>query len=504
MGGRRYNNEPKLNMKKVIGVIVALAVIIMFIITFTKLLQDSKQVPTTTEKTSYFSVYTNNKWGVIDNKANIVIEPTYEEMILVPNKENPVFICTYDVNYENNTYKTKVINEKGEEILKGYTNIQAIENTNKTGNSWYENNCFKVEKDGKFGLVDYKGKELLNCAYDSIEAFSGVKELLLITKEGKTGLCNIYGKIILNLEYKEISPLGDSNSKQFIIKNDEDKYGIVGSDKAIIVEPIYDQIASISGKDLYVVKENGNWAVINKDKTTNIQGNFDEVKSINDSYIIVKKDNKYGVINTNGEEKIEPKYEDLKYAYGEYFIAKENGKFGIIDLYYETKVEFNYTNITFYQEPSIFIADKEDLESDFINSDLQVKTAGILSKIDIAKGYLRIREDGEYKYYNFKFEEKKNTEVLNKNTLFLAKKDGKYGYINNRGEIVVDYQYDDATEQNDFGYVSVNINGKWGSLDAKGNKLADTKYNLENNELIDFIGKWHLGVDAQANYYTDI
>ncbi len=35
----------------------------------------------------------------------------------------------------------------------------------------------------------------------------------------------------------------------------------------------------------------------------------------------------------------------------------------------------------------------------------------------------------EYKYYNFKFEEKDSSQVLTGNKLFLSKKDGKYGFV---------------------------------------------------------------------------
>ena len=58
-------------------------------------------------------------------------------------------------------------------------------------------------------------------------------------------------------------------------------------------------------------------------------------------------------------------------------------------------------------------------------------------------------------------------------------------------------------ELNTYGYASVKKDGKWGSIDAKGNKIADTIYTLDNNLKIDFIGKWHLAEDLNANYYTD-
>ena len=49
---------------------------------------------------------------------------------------------------------------------------------------------------------------------------------------------------------------------------------------------------------------------------------------------------------------------------------------------------------------------------------------------------MKVRVNDEYKYYNFKFETKKNTDLLTQNTLFLSKKDGKYGYVNKNNETV--------------------------------------------------------------------
>lgn len=63
--GKRYD-EPKLNIKKVIAVIVAIIVLIMFIIAIKNLLDTSKKEGNTSV-TSYYPIYTNEKWGVIDS-----------------------------------------------------------------------------------------------------------------------------------------------------------------------------------------------------------------------------------------------------------------------------------------------------------------------------------------------------------------------------------------------------------------------------------------------------
>ena len=74
-------------------------------------------------------------------------------MVIIPDKNEDLFICSYDVNYDNETYKTKVLNADGKEILKDYENVTALEN-NDGSNVWYEDNVLKYSKDGKYGLIN--------------------------------------------------------------------------------------------------------------------------------------------------------------------------------------------------------------------------------------------------------------------------------------------------------------------------------------------------------------
>ena len=90
-----------------------------------------------------------------------------------------------------------------------------------------------------------------------------------------------------------------------------------------------------------------------------------------------------------------------------------------------------------------------------------------------------------------KFEEKNNREVFPNNTLFVAKNDGKYGLVNKDGTLVVQYQYEDITEQNEYGYVAVKKDGKWGIIDQYGNISVDPKYEFSDISKITCIGKWH-------------
>ena len=166
--GRRYDETPKLNKKKVVATILVFVVIIMMVISLKKLLTPSeKKTKEVSSLTTYVSIYEDDKWGVIDNKGNIVVDTNYEEMIIVPDKNKGIFICTYDIDYNNETYKTKVIDEKGNEIFTDYQNIEPIENTDGV-NVWYESNSLRYQKDGKYGLIDFSGKQLVKPEYDNI------------------------------------------------------------------------------------------------------------------------------------------------------------------------------------------------------------------------------------------------------------------------------------------------------------------------------------------------
>ena len=502
--GRRYE-EPKLNMKKVFAVILAIVVLIMFVFVIKGILSKDSDKGKIASK-DYFTVFKDNKWGVIDELGNIVIDPSYAEMIIIPDSKKDVFLCTYDINYDNNTYKTKALNSKNEEIFTDYEQVEAIQNIDKNNNLWYEANVLKVEKNGKYGIIDLSGKELLPCEYDSISALEGVKNSLKISKEGKFGIANTEGKVIVTVEYTDIQGMGTDNKEGFIAKSNDGKYGIVDFSNNKILETKYDEVAKIYGNGFYVVKQNGNQLLVDKDGIEVLKSGFDEITAIlknTENGVIYKKNNKYGIMKTTGEVTLEASYDELKETKSGILIAKKDGKYGVIDLENNSKVEFKYNAISYNEKADLYITEDENFNNEILDNTYTVKLTGILIDLDSEKGYLELRKDDEYKYYNFKFEEKKEADIFTSNTLFLSKKDGKYGFIDKEGKVIVDYIYDDATSQNIYGYAGVKKDGKWGVVDNKGSLIQEPTYELDDYLKIDFIGRWHFGKDINMNYYRD-
>lgn len=480
---------------------MAIAVVIMFVIGIKTLLTTDTNEKTTSIS-SYYPVFTNDKWGVINQTGEIVIEPTYDEMITIPDSKTDIFICVENVNYGTNTHTVKVLNSDNKEIFNNYDLVEAIENIDEANNMWYEEGVLKVKKGELYGLINFSGKEILKPEYQEITALKGTKNSLILKKEDKIGLCDNEGNLIINPEYKEIKSIDNDYKNGYIVINNEDKYGVIDFDSKVILEAKYKDIKEVTANHMYVVKQDEKWKVINNEENVVLE-NFDDVAQIVNDKIIIVKNKKYGVVQNN-EEKIKPQYEELLNLFNDYYLAKNKGKYGIVNIANETILPFEYSDISYDKQADIAIANKDgQTNSEIYNNKFEKQLEGIVSDINSEKGYLRIYNGEEYKYYNLKFEEKKSQEVLTTNDLFLSKKDGKFGFVNKEGNLVVDYIYEDATEQNQYGYAAIKQEGVWGAIDKTGSVVIKPIYNLQNNLIINFIGKWHLASDLNSYYYTD-
>lgn len=290
------------------------------------------------------------------------------------------------------------------------------------------------------------------------------------------------------------------------MKNENNQYGVLDYFGKEVLETKYEAIEKVYGNDLYVVSENGKKEVIRKNGEVVISQGFDSIKAIlkeQNAGVIYTIGDKYGVMNLLGEVKIEPIYESLEEAKQGIFIARKDGKVGLIDKDKKEILPFQYETVSYVEIADIYIAEDTEFNSNIINNNFETVQKGILTELNTEKGYFTLRQGEDYKYYNFKFEEKNVADILTSNTLYLSKKDGKYGFINKNGEVIVEHQYDDAKEQNEYGYAAIKKDGKWGSINNKGEVVIEPTYNLDNYLIVDFIGKWHLGLDKNMNYYNN-
>ena len=501
--GRRFDDEPKLNIKKVIATIIALLVIIMVISSIIMAIKKRDKAPEVPVEIKYFSAYSNSKWTVINSKGEQLNAINYDEMVIVPNPAKDIFIVTYDVDYANGTYKTKAVNQNNEQQFTQYQNVSAIENNTNINDVWYDKEVLKYEKDGKYGLIDYTGKEVLPAEFTSIKAMQGIERALIIEKDGKLGIYNSMSKSkIVDTTYDNIEAFGQTYNEGYIVKDSSGKFGLLSAEGKSILPNAYDKIHKVSGADKYVVDSDLKTKLIDKDGNVILESGFDEISEIVGEVIVIKKAGKYGVLTLTGDTVIDTAFDTLKYCFEDYYIASTAGNYGVIDIRKDIRIEFKYKNIDYRSDITSLVCENEDLSTDIYTRDLQLVFTGTISKVDTQKGYIRARIDNDYKYYNLQYQEISSKDALKDNTLWLIKENGKYGYINKDGKKVVDCIYDDAKEQNEFGFAAVNKDGKWGVLQSNGSILLDPSITYDNSINIDFIGKWHISENAELNAFV--
>ena len=169
----------------IIAIIIAIIIIVSVIgVIAYKNINDKSYELEKVEKYSYFKLYKNQKYGVIDEKGNIVIEAIYDELN-IPNPSKPLFVCYSDYNETTGEYKTKVLNEKNEKILTNYEQVLPLMNEESTSNIPFEKTVLKYRENGKYGIIDFNGKIITKPIYEEIESLEYREGALKVRQNGK-------------------------------------------------------------------------------------------------------------------------------------------------------------------------------------------------------------------------------------------------------------------------------------------------------------------------------
>lgn len=298
---------------------------------------------------------------------------------------------------KQNGNPTDILGDDYDELIQEYSFV---------GN--FQEGSIIVKKNGKFGLLDFNGDNLLPCEYDTITDLK--RDSRVLRKAGK--------------------------------------YGIINYDGSVIAECIHDSCL-IPSPQYAPVKLNGKW----------------------------------GIVNRAGEKVIQYKYEDISDYDDTIFVAQYNGKYGIVDYTDHTLVDFkcDWIEARIYNTATYLVIDGKIA---IANYEYKQVTEPLFS-VSLIGHY---DQDG---YASLK--------LLNNN---------KYGMVRvEDGETVVPFEYDD------MGWYSENLvrvckDEKWGYVDNKGNviiplKYADAKDFSEGYALVGtfYAMKYCIGGLMQENHY---
>jgi hypothetical protein len=94
-----------------------------------------------------------------------------------------------------------------------------------------------------------------------------------------------------------------------------------------------------------------------------------------------------------------------------------------------------------------------------------------------------------------------NNEVFPNNSIYAVEKDGKWGFQDRNGTIVVPCIYDLVTEINEYGFAGVCQGGLWGVISQNGDVIVNPSYEIEFFYLPSFVGKYRLVANENVVCY---
>lgn len=127
----------------------------------------------------------------------------------------------------------------------------------------YSEGYYVVHRDGKYMLLDAKGKECFG-QWDDIAGFFGGYSM--VKRDGKFGIINKHGKLILPTEYEDdntLNALYQFSENLAMVKKDG-KVGFVNKQGKVVIPIIY-EAARHCTEGLIPVKKNGVWGYIDKE-----------------------------------------------------------------------------------------------------------------------------------------------------------------------------------------------------------------------------------------------
>lgn len=549
--------EKKDNKKlKQVSIIIVIAIILIIsiigiIVAINKSKEKYEVEKISNEDIKYYKIMSNGKSGIIDKTGKVIIEPKYNT-IKLPNPKEPIFICIYDYNASSGEYKTKVLNEKNEEILTNYENINTIDIKEIVSSIPYEKTVLQYQKEGKYGIINFEGKSIINPIYEEIKNMPYREGELIAKKQGKYGVVNINGGKLLDFKYDYIT--GDNYYSEetnyeldgYIVginsENGKMQYGYISNKREQILDVEFDKIYRMNNikddENIYLLAEKDGKIQLYKNNKILLDNNYQAINYSEDSkLLILQKDNKYGVTDLNGKQILSVDYEQIRIP-GNYIIAVKEKEQVIYDLTGAPKENLTYTNILNTENENYNITIDKNDKYGLINKNGNILIENKYNYIQyLYDNYFIVGgETGKSGIINEKGEEilpikYEVIQKLNKdnivqamvgNILELYNKEMKNILSMENGKIEIHDKYikiysstqtayisNDGIVKNNFELFENNIfaserEGKWGFVDKDNNVIVDYQYDkvTEINELgfagIKKDGKWGV-IDEKAN-----
>ncbi|MFY9308947.1 MAG: WG repeat-containing protein [Bacteroidia bacterium] len=294
-----------------------------------------------------------------------------------------------------------------------------------------------------------------------------------------------------------------STAQTIFLKQDEANglYGFANEEGEYVVQPLYKEVDYNFGGGpglFYVVNKNGKNGFIDETGKEVVPCKYDEVTSFNKGYAFVKINagesaQKHGMVDTKGREAIPCIYDEAIFFEQGYSIVKiKTGEFeykhGLVDSTGKLIIPAKYGRLEYYPNDKVLVFGDEKTS----NVGLMDVTGKIIIPAQyqfwskkISKGLWPVGTwpegtQGVCGVVNLKnqtvipFEYEMIESYSDELGLAPAKKDGKYGFIDRTGKVVIPFIYKSVWASNK--YLAVKKDDKWGIITTDNKTILPFEY----------------------------
>lgn len=332
---------------------------------------------------------------------------------------------------------------------------------------------YLIKENGKYGYINKYGDVIIPSQFDNASAYSFFYGDVTVVSTGeKEGLIDRKGKYIIDPVYDNLSVL----STDRIIAKTEEGYLLIDYDGNLVNELQFDEISSSRTGDLIRFNNDGKYGFIDRHGNVVIESQFEncgEIFECNRCWFI--ENEKYGFINSEGVKIITPQYANLgshyKYGFQENLaLMSDSEKIICIDTIGIVRFEINAEDAGFFSYGVAPVTINNKIG--FINKEGEFPIQPEFDEVGhyFSEGMRWFKKESKYGYLDSLlnvvidpiFDEALNFE----DGIAVVKMENHYGVINTSGTFICMPKYDYIHSFRE-GLSKVEENGKYGFMNKK-------------------------------------
>ena len=314
---------------------------------------------------------------------------------------------------------------------------------------------YKVRKGKNYTFVDSVGRQIKGWrSFSELSSFSD--GLAAFRENGKIGFVNNAGDIKIQPQYDNAIIFTNGTSK--VLKSPF--WGLINVTGKEIFTPKYSSIGYFSKTKLAVSSIGLKQGLINEKGVEILANEYDGFGFFTkQGYATCTKNNKHGLVNPLGKVIIQPKYDRIGQV-------NTNGQILVALL-----------KDSYYAMGIIDTLDNEILEFSTLRP---LSNVGCFNLVAVGNGdnwgYLNIKTKKLDIPAIYKF-----ADEFTENGLALVAQNGKAGFIDTTGKVVVPLKFDILLRFSNFNLAGFKQDGKAGFINTKGDVVIQPKYDFVNN-----------------------